>query len=135
MELGSSADSDGGTPLDHMREQFARRRRPERHHSELTSDLTSFEDDSKSIDSAQEALCELDGPHSLSAPVSRQTSQVGMRKEMDSGDFVMVTETDVKDAVKTAADSIAKISPRKGRGLREGQLYFFCTKFQFHVYS
>ena len=121
IELGSSADSDGGNPLEHMREQFERRR-ADRQHSELTShsDLTSFDDDSKSIDSAQEALSELDSLNSMSAPVSRQTSQAGIRKDVDSGEFVMVSENDVKDAVKIANEALGKISPRKGRGLREG---------------
>lgn len=142
VELGSSAESDG-IPTDHME-------RVRKHASTLACgrpvtdqegsdfrvsgpDLMSFEDSDEvmpgsKVDPAVDVLSEMDP--NQNRPVSRieTTPPRDPSREANSptSDFVFVTDNEVKDAMKSAVESVQRFSPhsprRMLRGLRDGKI-------------
>lgn len=123
VELGSSAESDS-YPLDQYRKDNA---------------CMQFNDHiKKPVEPALDALAELEKDTVKKTPPprpprpERMLSQASTSSQTSaesrqtaptspSADFVFVTETEVKDAMKSANDAIQKLSPRKRRGLRDGE--------------
>ena len=139
VELGSSAESDSN-PFETYRNPM------------MEPDLISFDDEplERPVDTGVDALVELEQPQEVKVkktPPPRPpqpermmslTSQTSVSSDKSlsseprqtaptspSADFVFVTETEVKDAMKSANDQIQKFSPRKRRGLRDGQYQCF----------
>jgi hypothetical protein len=107
VELGSSADSDGGM------EGYERRRLMHEEGSTFSSseNLISFDD--TPVDTGVDAL---DDMHSVDRQISSSSSN---QVASPASDFEMVNEADVKDAVRTALHPLAK-APAPQRRLREG---------------
>lgn len=128
VELGSSAESDGGNAVENLKEHLDRVSQLQKQErqadaaslSSSHSDDLGFIEPNTDVDSAVDVAAALDNSsHSL-------TSQPSKDQTSPTSDFVFVTENEVKDAVKSSGDAAQKFSPRKLRGLREGS-YSMCV--------
>ena len=123
VELGSSAESDGGNPIENLKEHLDRVSQLQQQEQDVASlgsnnssdDLVGYgKEPSADVDSAVDVAAVLDNS------VNSVYSQPSKDQTSPTSDFVFVTEIEVKDAVKSASESVQKFSPRKLRGLREG---------------
>ena len=129
VELGSSADSDNSSCIEH----YIHHQKHNEGSSALLanrSDLMSFDDDSRSVESAVEALSGIEGSDDV-LPGSSSSSTAGNRASVGS-DFVLVTDSDVKEANKTPSPGFG--SPqRRRKGLRKGINVCWIYIFAIHV--
>ena len=131
VELGSSAESDSGNPVENLREHLDRVSQLQQ------ADRVSLGSNNSSDDLVgygREPIGDVDSAVDVAAVLDNSskgiTSQPSKDQTSPTSDFVFVTENEVKDAVKSANESVQKFSPRKLRGLREGIhlfCYFCCT--------
>ena len=111
MELGSSVESDNSSCIEHY---IHHQRHNEGSSLADCTDTMSFDEDSKSVESAVDALAGID----VGSDTGSTTSQ-GNRSSLGS-DFVVVTDSEVKEANKIASPGFG--SPqRRRKGLRKGK--------------
>ncbi len=141
VELGSSAESEGGSTVEHLKQHLDRVSLLQQQSADQASvgsneDLAEFGRDigGGDVDSAVDVAAALDDVNQ-NATVSQQQQQQQQSKDQTSptSDFVFVTDNEVKDAVKSAQDSMQRFSPRRIRGLREGKCVVFVVKVGGHV--
>ena len=120
VELGSSADSNG--PLD-IEEHLPVRNKPR---APKMADIMNEPDLISFDDSPVEPVTDIPAP--IPPPRPSRPPQINKQAEKPAaptpaspnGDFVMVSDSDVKDALKIATESMQRMGPRKRRGLRDG---------------
>ena len=122
VELGSSAESDGGNPVESLKEHLDRVSQLQHQDQADTASLGSNHSSDDLLGYAREPTGDVDSAVDVAAILDNSGNPAPSKDQTSpTSDFVFVTENEVKDAVKSANESVQqKFTPRKLRGLREG---------------